>query len=58
MPIWNPKIETLSRDLLEQIQLERLESTLHRAYKNVPFYHAAFEQHGVVPEEISGRRVV
>lgn len=53
MPIWNPKIETLPREMLEQIQTERLESTLNRVYKNVPFYRASFERHSIVPEDIS-----
>jgi phenylacetate-CoA ligase len=36
---WNPQIECQDRDELAQLQLERLQSTLNRAYKNVPFYH-------------------
>lgn len=50
--IWNKKMETLPRKQLEQIQIERLQSTLNRAYKNVPFYHRMFEQQGIVPEKI------
>jgi phenylacetate-CoA ligase len=36
--IWNEEIECQNRDDLAQLQLERLQSTLNRAYKNVPFY--------------------
>jgi phenylacetate-CoA ligase len=39
MQIWNEDIECQDRDELTQLQLERLQSTLNRAYKNVPFYH-------------------
>jgi len=52
MAMWNPEMETLPREELEQIQIERLQSTLNRAYKNVPFYHRLFKEHGVVPEKI------
>jgi phenylacetate-CoA ligase len=37
--IWNQEIECQDRDELTQLQLERLQSTLNRAYKNVLFYH-------------------
>jgi phenylacetate-CoA ligase len=39
MQIWNETIECQDRDELSQLQLERLQSTLNRAYKNVTFYH-------------------
>ena len=38
MQIWNEEIECQEREELAQLQLERLQSTLNRAYKNVPFY--------------------
>jgi len=38
MRIWNKEMECQDRDELTQVQLERLQSTLNRAYKNVPFY--------------------
>ena len=37
--IWNQEVECQTRYDLAQLQLERLQSTLNRAYKNVPFYH-------------------
>ena len=52
MPIWNPRIETLSREEIEQVQIERLQSTLNRAYRSVPFYHKLFGDRGVVPEDV------
>jgi len=39
----NPKCETLGREELEQLQIERLQSTLNRAYRNVAFYRAAMD---------------
>jgi phenylacetate-CoA ligase len=50
--ILNPKSETIARDALEQLQIERLQSTLNRAYRNVAFYHAAFDSHCVNIERI------
>jgi phenylacetate-CoA ligase len=44
--------ETLHRDELEQLQIERLQSTLNRVYRNVAFYHAAFDAHCVHLERI------
>ncbi len=39
----------MNREDLEQVQLERLQSTLNRAYKNVPFYRKAFDSLGIDP---------
>jgi len=50
--IWNKQMECLPRKQLEQIQIERLQSTLNRAYKNVPFYQQIFEQNRIIPEKI------
>ncbi len=36
----------------EQLKLERLQSTLNRAYKNVPFHRSRFEQEGLSPQDI------
>ena len=42
-------IEQASRDELQALQLERLRTTLARAYENVPHYRRAFDAHGVHP---------
>jgi phenylacetate-CoA ligase len=44
MPIWNAKEECLDLEERAQQQWERLQSTLNRAYKNVPFYRNRFDQ--------------
>ncbi len=36
--LYNPECETLAREELEQIQIERLQSTLNRVYRSVAFY--------------------
>src|SRR3954470_1090045 len=42
-------IETASRDELEALQLERLQSTLRHAYEHVPHYRRSFDAAGVPP---------
>jgi phenylacetate-CoA ligase len=51
MPLWDPHYETMKREDLVQLQLERLQATLNRAYRNVPYYRALFDKHRIVPEE-------
>ncbi len=41
---WEPEKECMARDELEQLQLERLQSTLYRVGTNVPFYKKKFEE--------------
>jgi len=50
--IFNPKCETMPRDELEQLQIERLQSTLNRVYRNVAFYRTAFDAHHVNLERL------
>ena len=52
MPIWNPRIETMPRVDLEQLQLERLQATVNRIWESVPFYRRRFEKLGLMPEHI------
>jgi phenylacetate-CoA ligase len=52
----NPRCETIPRPELEQLQVERLQSTLNRVYRNVAFYHAAFDAHRVDLEKIRDLR--
>ena len=51
MPIWEPKIECTSQRELRQIQLERLQSTLNRVYRNVSFYRRRFQEMDFRPED-------
>jgi phenylacetate-CoA ligase len=52
MGIWDPTHECMPRQELEQLQLERLQATLNRAYKNVTCYRHKFDEHGIIPENV------
>jgi len=41
---WEPEKECMTRDALEQLQLERLQSTLYRVGTHVPFYRKSFDE--------------
>ncbi|AGT32356.1 phenylacetate-CoA ligase [Geobacillus genomosp. 3] len=45
-------IETAERSELEALQLGRLQATVERVYKRVPFYREQFDQAGVKPEDV------
>src|SRR5512144_2055722 len=49
---WQPESECMDREELQQLQLERLESTLSRVYKNVPFYRKKFDEIGFNPDDL------
>lgn len=50
--IWDKEMETIKREELQKIQLERLQQTVARVYAKVPFYRQAFDKAGVRPEDI------
>jgi phenylacetate-CoA ligase len=52
MEIWDREHECMPREELEQLQLERLQATLHRANKNVTCYRNKFSEQGVDPDDI------
>ena len=56
--LYNPKCETIPRDELEQLQIERLQSTLNRVYRNVAFYRTAFDAHSVNLEKLKDLRAL
>jgi phenylacetate-CoA ligase len=43
---WQPDRESMSRKEIEQLQLERLEATLNRVQRSVPFYGRRFAEAG------------
>ena len=49
---WQPESELMDRKELEQLQLERLESTLNRVYMNVPFYRKKFDEVKFNPDDL------
>jgi len=50
MPIWEPDKECMEAEQLQQLQLERLQATLNRVYRNVAFYQRCFKAIGFSPE--------
>lgn len=52
MDIWDAAHECMPREELEQLQLERLQATLNRVYKNVTCYRNKFNEMGIVPEDV------
>jgi phenylacetate-CoA ligase len=50
--LYEPEIETLSRDELESLQLKRLKWQLKRCYENSGFYREKFDKAGVKPEDV------
>ncbi len=51
-PMWQPASECMPREELEQLQLERLEATLSRVYRHVPFYRKRFDAIGFDPDDL------
>ncbi len=49
---WQPEQECMDRKELEQLQLERLESTLSRVNMNVPFYRKKFDEIRFNPDDL------
>ncbi|MCD6352476.1 MAG: phenylacetate--CoA ligase [Armatimonadetes bacterium] len=49
--IYNPRYETMPREELLQLQLERLQATVNRAYKNVAHYRRVLDSLGLQPED-------
>ena len=54
---WEKDIETLPREKLEAVQLERLKSTLQRAAKS-PHYSSVFKEKGIDPAKLNSVRDV
>lgn len=50
--IWDRRHECMPREEIEQLQLERLQSTLNRVYRNVSFYRKKFDLLKISPDEI------
>ena len=49
---WNKTAETMSRDELAALQLERLQKLVARVYDKSPFYKSKFDKAGVKPGDI------
>ena len=51
--IWQKEIECMESGALKELQSDRLRTLAQRVYEKVPFYTEAFDQHGVVPSDVS-----
>lgn len=49
---YQPELETMPREDLEALQLERLQKLTSYVYDRIPFYTEAFDEAGVNPEDI------
>jgi len=50
--IWNKEDEQMSREELNELQVERLQATVRKVYNNVPFYKNKLNSAGVNPNEL------
>lgn len=50
--IWNKEAECMSSEEKKEIQLERLQEIVKRAYENVPYYKKRFDELNINPEDI------
>lgn len=50
---WEKDVVGLSRDKIKELQLERLQSTLNRAYTRVDFYRKRFDEIDFSPEDVT-----
>ncbi|HBX23415.1 MAG TPA: phenylacetate--CoA ligase family protein [Desulfotomaculum sp.] len=50
--IWDPKHESMDREELRSLQLDRLKKTVTLLYQRVPYYQKAMDEAGVRPEDI------
>lgn len=46
-------IETESRDIIEELQLDRLRQTVERVYNHVPFYQKKFLESNIAPQDVT-----
>src|SRR5664280_424829 len=53
VPIWDEQGETMNRDRLEALQLERLRRTVTACYERVPLYRVALDERGIGPADIT-----
>ncbi len=51
---YQPEIETMPLDQLQELQSEKLVKQVKHVYDNVPFYHDRMDEAGIKPEDIKG----
>jgi phenylacetate-CoA ligase len=51
--VYQPELETMEREALERLQVDRLKTLLARVYERVPTYRAKFDEAGFDPASFS-----
>ncbi|MCE5242181.1 MAG: AMP-binding protein [Syntrophobacteraceae bacterium] len=54
--MFHDPVETAPREAIRQLQLERLQTTLNRAYFNVDFYRRRMDELQLLPEDVASFR--
>ena len=54
--IWNPQMETIDRQSLGKLQLERLQNTVKWVYERVPMYRQRLDERNIRPQDIQSLR--
>lgn len=49
---WDEKIECMSKEDMEELQLKRLQDVVKTAFDKVPYYHKRYTEEEVYPEDI------
>lgn len=49
---WDEKIECMSKEDMEELQLKRLQDVVKTAFNEVPYYHKRYTEEGIFPEDI------
>jgi len=50
--IWNEQAETMPREALNELQLQRIQNIVKYAYEHVPFYKKTFDREHISPEAV------
>ena len=50
---YQPDIETMPREQLRELQLERMRRSIRHAYDNVAFYQRTFKEAGITPDDLT-----
>jgi len=51
--MWSPRYETMEREEMRQLQLERLQASLQYLFRRVPFYKERLVEHNVGPGDLN-----
>ena len=49
---WNPVIQTLPREKMQELQLRKFQNIFKWAYNNSKFHHSIYENAGIEPGDI------